>query len=157
MPVDETTLHAFLDGRYVASLATENGDGSMHVTPIWYLFADGAFYLPTAPQTVKARNVMSRPHASVLVDSRGPGPYRAASTGGPARVVDGAEARTVNERVWERYLTPAGRADPSIGGLLEAYDTVCIRVEAGRWIWSDMGAIFGGKLEDPDLVRPLSP
>lgn len=157
MPVDLNTVTEFLRGTYIASLATHNRDGSMHVIPIWYLFEEGVFYLPTGPNSVKVRNVTERPHASVLVDSRGPGPLRAASTSGPAEVLRAEAARQFNERCWERYLTPAGRADPAVGGLLEAYDTVCIRVVATRWSWSDLGLIFQGKLEDRTWVRPYSP
>jgi PPOX class probable F420-dependent enzyme len=155
--VPERTIIEFLQGRYIASLATHRADGSAHVTPIWYLFEDGAFYFPTGPHTVKARNVRARPQASVMVDSRGPGPLRAASTSGPATVLDADRARAFNERCWARYVTAAGRADPGVGGILERYDSVCIKVTPTRWIWSDMGAVFEGKLEDTALVLPLSP
>lgn len=157
MRVDERTLVEFLHGRHIASLATHGADGSAHVTPIWYLFEDGAFYLPTGPHTVKVRNVRARPQASVMVDSRGPGPLRSASTSGPAEVLDADRARAFNERCWARYVTAAGRADAGVGGILERYDSVCIKATPSGWIWSDMGAVFKGKLENPSLVLPLSP
>lgn len=34
-------IETFLQGRRYAVLATHNDDGSIHLTPVWYLFEDG--------------------------------------------------------------------------------------------------------------------
>ena len=157
MSADISAITEFLSGIYIASVATQNRDGSMHVVPIWYLFEDGALFLPTSPGSVKIRNVTERPVASVMVDSRGPGPLRAASAQGRAEVLDEKAAKEINQRCWARYCTPAGLADPDIGGLLASHDTVCIKVTPDHWIWFDMSPMFNGKLEDRNLVRACSP
>lgn len=157
MAVDMDIISEFLHGRYVASIATRNRDDTIHLVPIWYLFEDGIFYLPTSPGSVKTRNIVDRPSASVMVDSRGPGPLRSASAQGHAEILDGESAMAFNQRCWARYCTAAGLADPDVGGLLAAYDTVCIKVTPTRWIWSDMGPVFKGKLEDRRLVLGSSP
>ncbi len=157
MAVDTNAIKEFLSGIYIASVATQNRDGTMHVVPIWYLFEEGALFLPTSPGSVKVRNVTERPVASVMVDSRGSGPLRAASAQGQAEVLDGKAALEINQRCWARYCTPAGLADPDVGGLLASYDTVCIKVIPNHWIWFDMGPVFKGKLEDRNLVRACSP
>lgn len=157
MPVDTAELEAFLAGRYVATMATYRADGTAHLTANWYLYEDGAIYLPTSSRTVKARHVLRDPRCSVMVDSRGPAPMRGGGTSGPASVITGAEAAALNERTWLRYLTPAGLDDPAVGGLLKAYDDVSIRVECGEWSWWDMGPLFGDRLESPDLSLGLSP
>ena len=92
----------------------------------------------------------------MLVDSRGPGPLRAAITCGSARVLDPSEARPFNERCCARYQTASGRTTPEVGGLLDAHDTICIEVRAHRWTRSDRGPVFKGKLEDRALVRACS-
>ena len=157
MAKDIKTIEDFLSGIYVATIATHNSDGSIHAVPIWYLYDDGAFYLPTHESSVKARNIVARPTATVTVDSRGPETLRAASTSGRAEVLTGQAAEPFNRRCWARYLTQAGMADADVGGLLASYDTACLRVAAGRWIWSDMGPPFKGKLENRELVRAYSP
>ena len=157
MATDMTVVTEFLSGRFIAAVATQNPDGSAHVVPIWYLFENGAIYLPTNLGSVKARNVKERPYASVMIDSRGPGSLRAASTKGSAELLDEVVAKEINHRCWSKYCTSAGMADPDVGGLLASYDTVCIKIVPTRWIWSDMGPIFKGKLENPSLVLPYSP
>ena len=157
MSADINAIMEFLSGIYIASVATQNRDGTMHVVPIWYLFEDGALFLPTSPGSVKVRNVKERPVASVMVDSRGPGPLRAASAQGTAEVLDGKAAKEINQRCWARYCTPAGLADPDIGGFLASDGTVCIKVIPSHWIWFDQGPMFKGKLEDRNLIRACSP
>jgi len=60
----------FLKGRFIASLGTENEDGSIHLTAVWYLFEGNCLYVATSSRSRKARNVLSRPKASLMVDSR---------------------------------------------------------------------------------------
>ena len=156
MSVDATVLETFLAGRYIAVVSTYRPDGSAQLTANWYVAEGGAIYLPTFEQAFKVKNVRSDPRAAVLVDSRGSGPMRAAATHGPAVVIEGAEAKAVADRCWERYLTPAGLEHPGVGGLLREHDPVCIRVTAGSWSWTDQGEIFGGLLESPELVLPHS-
>jgi hypothetical protein len=38
-------MREFLNGRHYATLATLNEDGSIHLTPVWYLFEDVLFRL----------------------------------------------------------------------------------------------------------------
>ncbi len=42
-------MREFLNGRHYATLATYNEDGTIHLTPVWYLFEDGRFYVETSP------------------------------------------------------------------------------------------------------------
>jgi hypothetical protein len=37
----DPNFHDLLRGRYVATLGTENADGTIHLTAVWYLFEDG--------------------------------------------------------------------------------------------------------------------
>jgi general stress protein 26 len=65
-----------LTARLIASLGTENEDGSIHLTAVWYLFDGACFYVATSSQTRKARNVAARPKASLMVDIRKPASER---------------------------------------------------------------------------------
>jgi len=61
-----------LAGRFIASFGTQNEDGSIHLTAVWYLFDGGCLYVATSSRTRKARNVAARPRASLMVDIRKP-------------------------------------------------------------------------------------
>ena len=72
----DPTLAELLQGRYIATLATENADGTIHLTAVWYLFEDGDLFIATSSKSRKARNVAARAKASLMVDVRKPGAER---------------------------------------------------------------------------------
>ena len=49
----DAKLQELLQGRHIATLATEDADGSMHLTAVWYLFEDGALFVATSAKTRK--------------------------------------------------------------------------------------------------------
>ena len=69
----DPTLQEILRGRYIAALGTENADGTIHLTAVWYLFEDGYLWVATSSKSRKARNLMARPKGSLMVDVRKPG------------------------------------------------------------------------------------
>jgi general stress protein 26 len=152
--VDPAELDAFLAGRHVASIATTNLDGSIHLAAMWYLWEDGALWMPTASSTVKARNLAERPHAGAMIDSRGSRPYRGAATSGPVELVSGERARGLNERVMRRYVSDDGADEPGFGGLLLSHDDLTVKITAGTWAWWDMAVLFG-PLWNERTVLPL--
>ncbi|HUP76405.1 MAG TPA: pyridoxamine 5'-phosphate oxidase family protein [Acidimicrobiales bacterium] len=50
-------------------LATARPDGRPHLTPIWFVFVDGRFYVCTTSKAVKTRNVTTNGTASVSLES----------------------------------------------------------------------------------------
>ena len=57
---------SLLNGRHIASLATQRADGSIHLAAIWYLYKDGRLYFPTSSKSQKARNVVANPMATAM-------------------------------------------------------------------------------------------
>jgi PPOX class probable F420-dependent enzyme len=149
-PVDE-----FLRDRRIACLATEEPDGSAYLTAVWFLYEDGVVYVGTSGTSRKARNAAARPRAAVMIDSRGPGPQRGVAASGSATLLRGAEARAVNDRILERYLTAAGIAAPDVGQTITASDDVTIRIEIGPWRTWSTSEDFDGRLEAPGMALPL--
>jgi general stress protein 26 len=148
-------VEELLAQRLIGCLVTENGDRSPHLTAVWYLHEDGVVYVGTSGRSRKARNAEARPRGGFMVDSRGGGPMRGAATAGQLELLRDDEARAVNERIWSRYLTPAGLADPAVAGALAASDDVTICLRAGRWSSWDTSADFAGALERPGIQLPL--
>jgi len=52
-------------------LATTRPDGRPHLTPIWFVFHGGRFWICTVPGSVKAANVRADPRVSVSLESAG--------------------------------------------------------------------------------------
>jgi F420H(2)-dependent biliverdin reductase len=148
-------VEEFLAARRIACLATENPDGSPYLTAVWFLFEGGAVYVGTSGTSRKARNAVARPRASIMIDARGPGPQRGVAASGPITVLRGGEARAVNDRILERYLTPAGIAAPGVGRTIAASDDVTIRIDVGPWRSWSTSEDFEGRLEEPGMTLPL--
>src|SRR5206468_2800785 len=52
-------------------LATTRPDGRPHLTPIWFRYVEGRFWLCATPDAVKVRNLAARPDCSVALDGIG--------------------------------------------------------------------------------------
>jgi general stress protein 26 len=151
---DQAVRERFLRGRFIATLATEEADGSSYLTAIWYRFDDGTFFFPTPRTSRKARNVAARGRAAVMVDSRRDGDFAGLGAAGSADLVTGEEALRLNEAVHERYLTPAGLRDPELRAIAVG-DDATIRLRPARWHTWDMTVAFGNRLGAPRLAHPL--
>jgi general stress protein 26 len=154
------TSKSIIDGRNIATLATENEDGSIHLTAVWYLFEDGVFYVATSSRTRKARNIALRSNASLMIDVRKAGSEQGVSAIGKADLILDEESRKWNESIHRRYLSPEAIADPAVGKVFEAFDDVTIRLSPTSWSAWDMKQLdeqaFGGKLgRTPGYLLPL--
>jgi PPOX class probable F420-dependent enzyme len=153
--------HTLLDGRHYATLATQDADGSPHLTPVWYLFRDEQLFVGAPSFSRKAKNAAARPTASLVVDIRKPGGERWVSATGPVTIPRGDDSRAIVAAIQQRYLTAAALADPRVGpGFAGADDvTLCTRPTTWRsWAAADLDAkVFGGILgASPDKwFRPV--
>lgn len=60
-------------GEPIAWLATVRADGSPHVTPVWFVYRHGTWWIGCAASSVKARNCRARPAVALtLQDGRAP-------------------------------------------------------------------------------------
>ena len=156
----DPALQELLRGRYIATLGTENADGTIHLTAVWYLFESGSLYVATSSRTQKARNVAARPKASLMVDSRKPGTERGVTAAGKVEVISGSQSQEINRRIHSRYMSAAAMSDPHIGPVFESFDDVTIRLTPVSWITWDMAVLdaqaFGGRLGGtPGYLLPL--
>lgn len=127
-----------LGSRTYAVVASENADGSPHLVPVMFDFADGRFYIETGSSTRKARNITARAHATVLVHA----PEATWVCGsGPATIEAGADAVRHNQRIRAKYFTAAG--EEACGDVLAALDDVTIIVTPTRWLAWDITMLLG--------------
>jgi PPOX class probable F420-dependent enzyme len=145
------SMREFLNGRHYATLATLNEDGSIHLTPVWYLFENECLFVETAASDRKVRNILARPQASLLVDSRQKlGSERWVSGSGTAEIIRGERSKAINANIQQRYLTTAGLEDPRVGPVLAAAGEVTISLTPHSWRSWELKSLddqyFGGIL-----------
>jgi len=150
---------AILTGRLIASLGTENEDRSIHLTAVWYLFEGGCLYVATSSRSRKARNVLSRPKASLMVDTRTPASERGLVGVCTAEVIRGESSKQINARIHRRYMSEAAMADPRAGGTMAAMDDITLKLTPTGWYTWDMrvldDALFGGTMKTSGYLLPL--
>jgi len=156
----DAKFQEFLQGRYIATMASENGDGSIHLIAVWYLFEHGRIFVATSSKSQKARNLAARPKASLMVDARTPGKERGVTATGTVELVSGRQSQEINHRIHSRYLSAEALSDPHVGPVLASFDDVTIRLTPASWITWDMAALdaqaFGGRLGGtPGYMLPL--
>ena len=156
----DPTFQDLLRGRHIATFGIENEDGTIHLTAVWYLFEEDALWVATSSKTRKARNVMARPKASLMIDVRIPGKERGVTAAGGVEVVLGDESQRINQRIHSRYLSAEAMSDPGIGPVFAAFDDVTIRLTPVSWMSWDMAGLdaqaFGGRLGGtPGYLLPL--
>ena len=86
MAMTSKELTEFLQRTLVAVISTTDSAGHARSAPIWYHWEDGAAYMFTGRKTLKWRNIMRRPYASLCVDWREP-PYASVTMHGPVEEV----------------------------------------------------------------------
>jgi hypothetical protein len=156
----DPTLQELLRGRYIATLGTENVDGSIHLTAVWYLFEDSCLFIATSSKSRKARNIAARAKASLMVDVRKPSAERGINGAGIAELISGEQSREINRRIHGRYMSAAAMTDPQIGPVFASFDDVTIRITPGSWTTWAMAVLdaqaLGGRLgRTPGYLLPL--
>jgi PPOX class probable F420-dependent enzyme len=97
-------LDAFLARPLVASLSTTGAGGAPRVTPVWFQYADGRFYVWTDLDSAKYRHVVRDPRVALCIATHDE-PYRYVVARGRAEIQrDGVVLRAV--AIAQRYYGP---------------------------------------------------
>jgi len=156
----DALVRQLLDSRRVASLATENPDGSIHMVAVWYWFDGTHIFVATSSRSRKARNLQSNPKISLMIDARDPSASCGITVAGTAQILTGDVSRKSNAEIHRKYLSEAALADARVGPVFAAWDDVTIQIAPGSVIAWDMREadrqFFGGVLErNPAYLLPL--
>ena len=123
-------IDSFLGGVHIARMATVREDGRPHIAPIWYMWKDGAIYMETGHDTVKAKNLRHDPRCAISVDVTGGGMRnRYIIIEGEAEFIEDAEqVQKIVKQIYIRYLGEEALLTPTVQEMLEA-DIFVIKVE----------------------------
>ena len=134
----EEPTRGLLEARLIASLATLNADGSVHVVPMWFLRDGEALLIPTNHATRKAKNLERDPRATVMIDdSRGAFEICGVTLVGRVEIVRVPESFELNRRIHLKYLTERGLALEPVRGYLST-DDITLRFLPERMTSFDM-------------------
>jgi nitroimidazol reductase NimA-like FMN-containing flavoprotein (pyridoxamine 5'-phosphate oxidase superfamily) len=65
-------IDSFLSETKIARFCCLNDDGTIHATPVWFLFTNRQFIILTPDESRKARNIKQNDSATILVDIEEP-------------------------------------------------------------------------------------
>jgi PPOX class probable F420-dependent enzyme len=109
MTTIEPHVDEFLSQTLVGVISTVDGQGRPCSAPIWYQWEDGAAFFFTGRRTLKWRNLLREPHASLCVDWREP-PYKSVVLSGVVEEVDRPLYDLVLSMALRYYGEEEGRA-----------------------------------------------
>ena len=158
--LNDPLVRQLLEARYIASLGTHSPGGSIHMVSVWYWFQEAKIFVATASGSRKARNLQTNPAVSLMIDSRNVLASFGTTIVGTAKVVVGEASQKLNEKIYDKYLSPAAMADPKVGPVFAAWDDVTIEITPKSVISWDLREadqqVFGGSLErNPTYLLPL--
>ncbi|HKW17779.1 MAG TPA: pyridoxamine 5'-phosphate oxidase family protein [Terriglobales bacterium] len=153
-------VQQLLSGRYIASLATHNSDGSIHMVAVWYWFDGSTIFVATGSRTRKARNMKSNSKATLMIDARDPQASFGATISGAVEILQGGASQKMNAEIHRKYLSSAAIADPRVGPVFAGWDDVTIQITPASVISWDMreadAQVFGGSFKsNPTYLLPL--
>ena len=156
----DVLVRQLLDGRHIASIATENPDGSIHMVAVWYRFDGIHVYVATSSRSRKARNLQSNPKVTLMIDARDPAASYGITIAGTAQILTAEVSRNSNVQIHRKYLSDAALADTRVGPVFAAWDDVTIQIAPASVIVWDMREadrqFFGGALGgNPEYLLPL--
>lgn len=153
-------VQELLQGRFIASIATGNPNGQIHMVAVWYWFDGSHIFVATSSRSRKARNLQSAPSVALMIDSRDPEASFGVTISGTAQILSGAESQNKNKEIHRRYLSSAALSDPRIGPVFAGWDDVTIEITPQSVISWDMREadrqVFGGAFaSNPGYLLPL--
>jgi len=132
---DNSEIEAFLAKPLLARFCSHNADGSIHVTPIYYLYENGEFLFGTQMASQRVKNIQRDKHVTVLIDRYEP-VLQAVLAYGEAEL-DFKDVLEKRVKILERYYESPSEARAFAERLSKAWATVIIRVRPTRWVTFD--------------------
>ena len=136
----QAELDAFLAAPRQAIFATNRAGESPQLSPVWYVWDDGVFYVSTSAHSLKARDIARDKQVSVCVDG-GAGDYRYAAMSGEAEVAEYMSALQQEMR-W-RIIRKYHESDESARAYFDASadeESILIVIRPNKIVYKDLNS-----------------
>jgi PPOX class probable F420-dependent enzyme len=100
--LEDDEVESLLRDSRIARFCCLNEDGTIHATPVWFIYQDGEIVLITPKRSRKARNLRRNDRTTILVDVEGP-PAKGVMVYGRARMEDD-DPLPVAVSIAEKYM-----------------------------------------------------
>ncbi|NQW16516.1 MAG: PPOX class F420-dependent oxidoreductase [Chloroflexi bacterium] len=117
----------FLTSHLNLVLATTRADGTIQMTPVWFIWEDDSFLISTVKRTVKWKNLKRDQRCSVIADDPA---IHYVSASGKAELIEG-DVYDATQRIVQKYKTPA-EIDKYMREIYKEGDRVIIRLKPDR-------------------------
>ena len=137
-------LGGLLDERRLAVMSTYRADGTVLLSPLWFIWEDGGFTIGMAAGDGKLKHLRRDPRVTIVVNED-EFPYRGFELRGVARLLDDTQYGPVIRRIARRYVGEEASAfyDDERGGTVA-------RIEPGE----TRGWDFADDLEEMGVYQP---
>jgi PPOX class probable F420-dependent enzyme len=147
-----------LDASLIASLATANPDGTIHLVAMWFFWDGEAVLIPTHTRTRKARNLQRDPRATVMIDdSRGGFDLRGLTLACQVEIVGAPASLELNRRIHLKYVTPKGLELDPVKRYLATDDVTLRLLPTKISSWNLRNTAQGHALLESGEYRRLTP
>lgn len=111
-PLSAAEREAFLQQPGIlCRIATIQPGGAPHVTPIWFVFEDGAVYVTPRAESAWLAHIRADPRVALTIDDQA-SPYNKVTVEGTAEILhdtgDDDAWRDLYRRIARRYVSPEG-------------------------------------------------
>lgn len=137
---NEMEIQAFLKRPLLARFCSKNADGSIHATPIYYLYQDGELLFGTQVKAHKIQNIRRDKHVTVLIDTDEP-VLQSVLVYGEAEL-DFEDVLEKRVKILKRYYADPAQARAFAERLAAAWETVIIRVKPTKVVSVDYSRPF---------------
>jgi nitroimidazol reductase NimA-like FMN-containing flavoprotein (pyridoxamine 5'-phosphate oxidase superfamily) len=131
----DAELAVLLELDIPAHLGTLDRAGFPRITPIWFLWADGAFYMTSVPERQHVQDLLRDPRASICIDHEHPVAINGVRPNRQVRASGSAEVLPDHAGEWTRRITRkyiAGDAGEERAHLRAAMPRVVIVLRPAR-------------------------
>jgi PPOX class probable F420-dependent enzyme len=104
-PLSDREINALLAADVPARLATLDRQGFPHVTPLWFIWDGGAFYLTSLPDRPHVRRLGRDPRAGICIDVEEPERDDGERPNRQVRAAGTAELFADDRGLWTRRIT----------------------------------------------------
>jgi nitroimidazol reductase NimA-like FMN-containing flavoprotein (pyridoxamine 5'-phosphate oxidase superfamily) len=141
----------------IANLGTTDGDGSIHLLPMWFMRIGNEICIPTSHHTHKYKNLRERPCASVMIDVSKAGlNLKGVLIRGRVKLIDGKEAQQINRSIHLKYVTLEALNDPNVSSYLSEGDDITIKISMDNLIsWNLVDSKAGQAVDAGGWYHPL--